>query len=228
MDCNDFREKAMAKRILSNHRMLAQGIRYAIVAMAIALAGCGSKSETVTVATNQAQGSPTTPGTPTTPTTPTTPATPATPVTPVVVGNITSFSASGGNLLIASANTLVAGDVVVISGSATPAYNGVFTIVSATASGFTIAVPFSVSDTISSWSKAGGLIAGCTTNTVAGSAAAVTLPSIGTIPSRFTGVAPLSVFFDLTSTTSPTSFRLSGCPKCRQSSNDTLIHEMGG
>ena len=155
----------MAKRILSNHRMLAQGIRYAIVAMAIALAGCGSKSETVTVATNQAQGSPTTPGTPTTPTTP------ATPVTPVVVGNITSFSASGGNLLIASANTLVAGDVVVISGSATPAYNGVFTIVSATASGFTIAVPFSVSDTISSWSKAGGLIAGCTTNTVAGSAA---------------------------------------------------------
>jgi hypothetical protein len=45
------------------------------------------------------------------------------------------------------------------------------------------------------WQLAGGMISGCATT---GATSAITL---STVPSRFTGVAPLSVFFDATGTT---------------------------
>jgi hypothetical protein len=47
---------------------------------------------------------------------------------------------------------------------------------------------------------------GCTTTTT-GTAGAITLPSMDKVPSRFTGVAPLAVFFDATGTTATATTR---------------------
>ncbi len=115
---------------------------------------------------------------------------------PVVAPNpITAFAnAGGGNVTITSANTLVPGAIVVISG--TTSYNGTFTVVSATATSFTITAPFVANDATGVWIAGGGVIAGCTTT-----GAGITLPAMTAVASRFTGVAPLSVFFDATATT---------------------------
>ncbi len=108
---------------------------------------------------------------------------------------ITAFvNAGGGNLTITSANTLAPGDIVVISG--TTNYNGTFTIVSANATTFTITAAFVANDATGVWTAGGGVIAGCTTT-----GAGITLPAMNTVASRFTGVAPLAVFFDATATT---------------------------
>ncbi len=116
---------------------------------------------------------------------------------PVVTPNpITKFEAAAvpGNVTITSANTLAAGAIVVISG--TTSYNGTFTVVSATATTFDITAAFVADDATGVWIAGGGLIVGCTTT-----GAGITLPAMTTVASRFTGVAPLSVFFDATATT---------------------------
>jgi PKD repeat protein len=117
---------------------------------------------------------------------------------PVVVPNpITAFAdAGGGNVTVTSANTLAPGAIIVISG--TTSYNGTFTVVSATATDFTITAPFVADDATGVWIAGGGVIAGCTTT---GATGVINLPVMTTVASRFTGVAPLSVFFDATATT---------------------------
>ncbi len=175
---------------------------------ACSLAGCGSKSETVTalVAANAPAGATTGGGGGTTGGVVPTPGVVVVPAS----GNIGSFSASGSNVLVTSANTFSAGDVIVISGSTFAAYNKTFTVVSATPSGFTILVAggFAGTDTASSWtSKPAGILAGCSTT---GSTAAITLPlpaALNNIPSRFTGVAPLAIFFDTVGTTATSTVR---------------------
>ncbi len=108
---------------------------------------------------------------------------------------ITAFAdAGGGNLTVTSANTLAPGDIIVVSG--TTNYNGTFTIVSANATSFTIAAAFVANDAAGAWTAGGGVIGGCPTT-----GSGVTLPAMNTVASRFTGVAPLSVFFDATATT---------------------------
>lgn len=116
------------------------------------------------------------------------------PIVPITFP-ITAFAdAGGGNLTVTSANTLAPGDIIVISG--TTNYNGSFTIVSATATSFTIAAPFVANDAAGAWTAGGGVIAACATT-----GAGITLPAMTTVASRFTGVAPLSVFFDASATT---------------------------
>lgn len=116
------------------------------------------------------------------------------PIVPITFP-ITAFAdAGGGNLTVTSANTLAPGDIIVISG--TTNYNGSFTIVSATATSFTIAAPFVANDAAGAWTAGGGVIAACAT-----AGAGVTLPAMTNVASRFTGVAPLSVFFDASATT---------------------------
>jgi hypothetical protein len=117
-----------------------------------------------------------------------------TPPAPPVTFPITAFAdAGGGNVTISSANTLTVGALVLITG--TTNYNGTFTVVAATPSTFTITTPFAGNDATGFWQLAGGMIAGCTTS---GATGAITLSNT---VSRFTGVAPLAVFFDASGTT---------------------------
>lgn len=107
---------------------------------------------------------------------------------------ITAFAdAGGGNVIVSASNTLTTGALVLISG--TTNYNGTFTVLTATATTFTITVPFAGNDATGFWQLAGGMIAGCTTT---GATGAITLSNS---VSRFTGVAPLAVFFDASGTT---------------------------
>lgn len=127
--------------------------------------------------------------------------TPTTPVVPpppaVVLHPITRFAdATGGNVVVTSANSLTAGSIIVISG--TTNYNGTFTVITATSDTFTITAPFVGDDATGAWISGGGVTAGCSS---AGATAAITLPDMATVPSRFTGVAPLAVFFDAKATT---------------------------
>lgn len=120
---------------------------------------------------------------------------------PVVVPNpITGFADNSlvvpGTVTVTSANTLAPGAIIVISG--TTSYNGTFTVVSATAASFTITAPFVANDATGVWVAGGGVIAGCTTT---GATGVIGLPAMTTVASRFTGVAPLSVFFDAINTT---------------------------
>ncbi|MBS0322928.1 MAG: hypothetical protein JSR19_03660, partial [Proteobacteria bacterium] len=88
-----------------------------------------------------------------------------------------------------------------ISGSSTPAYNGTFTVVSATSSSFVITAAFTGTNASSSWTRNGGVLSGCATT---GATGAITLAAT---PSRIVGVAPLAVFFDASATTAPATAR---------------------
>ncbi|HQR03440.1 MAG TPA: PKD domain-containing protein [Rhodocyclaceae bacterium] len=121
---------------------------------------------------------------------------------PPATGNITAFASAGTNLLqVSSNNTLNANDVVTISGSSTPAYNGTFTVVSATSSSFVITAAFTGTNASSSWTRNGGVLPACTTT---GATGAITLAAT---PSRIVGVAPLAVFFDASATTATATTR---------------------
>lgn len=118
-------------------------------------------------------------------------------------GLVTGFAdAGGGNVTVASTTTLAAGAIVAISG--TTSYNGTFTVISATPTAFTITATFDATPQTGIWQLGGGLIAGCTTQ---GATGAITLPDMTTVPARFTGVAPLAVFFDATGTTATATTR---------------------
>ncbi len=157
------------------------------MSMIVVLASClgsggGSDSATVTV---------TTPGAP--------PPTPG----PVLVGaTITSITNPGGvsnvTVNVSGVNPFVAGDVVTIGGTA--AYNGTYTIVSVTPASFVIAPMAGGNETPASATaqSGGGLIPGCVTTVTAGVAGQITLSHT---PNRFSGVAPLAVFFDASATT---------------------------
>jgi hypothetical protein len=131
--------------------------------------------------------------------------TPPVVVPPVVATAITQViddpANPGVQIIMTSPNTLTPGTFIVISGATNPSYNGTFAIVSATATTFTIAAAFVGDDTTAVWQAGGGLIAGCTTT---GGTGAITLSGTA---SRFTGVAPLAVFFDATSTTATATTR---------------------
>ncbi|MBN8474901.1 PKD domain-containing protein [Sulfuritalea sp.] len=118
---------------------------------------------------------------------------PAAPAAPVTFP-ITAIAAGvPGQVTVTSANTLAPGDIIVISG--TTSYNGTFTVVSATATSFTVTAPFVANEAAGAWTAGGGVIAGCPAGV------GITLPAMNTVASRFTGVAPLSIFFDATATT---------------------------
>lgn len=109
------------------------------------------------------------------------------------------FNAGGGNVTVTSANALTTGEIITISG--TTSYNGSFTVSNVTPTSFNIVATFIADDATGSWQLAGGMISGCTTT---GATGAITL---NTVPSRYNGVAPLSVFFDTTATTASTTTR---------------------
>jgi hypothetical protein len=112
----------------------------------------------------------------------------------VANSTITAFAdAGGGNVTVTSANNLTNGMSISISG--TTHYNGSYTISNVTSSRFTIVHAFSGNDATGTWQLTGGMISGCSTNGATGSIA------LANIPSRFMGVAPLSVFFDASNTT---------------------------
>lgn len=117
---------------------------------------------------------------------------------------ITGFAdGGGGTVIVTSANSLTPGAIVIISGTIN--YNGTFTVLSATPGSFVIAAPFAGDDATGFWQAGGGLLAGCTTT---GATGAIQLPDLAGagVVSRFSGVAPLAVFFDVsgTTTTPPT------------------------
>jgi hypothetical protein len=116
------------------------------------------------------------------------------PVTPPATFAISAITNTAGTIVVtaASTSTLVAGDIILISG--TTNYDGTYTIVSANATTFTVAGGVFPDEATGFWQLAGGLIAGCTTT---GMTAAINLVNnLPTSVSRFTGVAPLAVFFD--------------------------------
>lgn len=171
---------SVGERVMSDISTLKSKVRWAIVfaplMLVIWLTGCLSSG-----------------GSDSTPAVVAAPGAPA-PIVPITFPISAFANAGGGNLTVTSANTLAPGDIVVISG--TTNYNGTFTVVSATATTFTVTAPFVANDATGAWTAGGGVIAGCPTT-----GSGVTLPAMTTVASRFTGVAPLSVFFDATATT---------------------------
>jgi hypothetical protein len=113
----------------------------------------------------------------------------------VALSTITGFVNAGGagNVTVTSANNLSSGSIITING--TTNYNGTYTVVSATSTNFVITSSFFTASDSGTWQLGGGMISSCLTT---GSTSAITL---STVPSRFTGVAPLSVFFDASDTT---------------------------
>lgn len=99
-------------------------------------------------------------------------------------------------------NTLTNGAQITISGQ--NSYNGTYTITNKTGTSFDIAKTFVTGTETQTgvWNLAGGMITGCFTTATKGSLTAINLANV---PSRFTGVAPLSVFFDASSTTTDSS-----------------------
>lgn len=113
---------------------------------------------------------------------------------------ITAFANAGsGNVTVTSNNNLSNGAVITISG--TTNYNGVYTIANVTATSFTIVATFVANDATGAWQFAGGMIPGCSTSGATGAIA------LSNVPSRFMGVAPLSVFFDASGSTATATTR---------------------
>jgi hypothetical protein len=119
----------------------------------------------------------------------------------VAPSQITGFVNAGGtgNVTATSLNNLSSGMIVTISG--TTSYNGTYTVVSATSTSFVFAHKFVNASETGSWQMAGGMISGCSTSGATGQI------SLSNNPSRFTGVAPLSVYFDASGTTATTTTR---------------------
>ena len=113
---------------------------------------------------------------------------------------ITSVSSpdGAGHVTFTSANNLTTGAIITISG--TTHHDGTYTIISATGTTFVVSISPQTyaAETFASasWQLAGGMVSGCAT-TGAGASAI----NLSIVPSRFTGVCPLSVFFDASSTT---------------------------
>lgn len=113
---------------------------------------------------------------------------------------ITAFADAGnGNTTVTSANTLSNGAFITIGGTSN--YNGTYTVTNVSSTTFVITKPFIANDATGVWQMAGGMISGCTT---AGNTGAIALANN---PSRFIGVAPLSVFFDAADTTATSTAR---------------------
>ena len=118
----------------------------------------------------------------------------------VIPSAITHFSnAGGGSVTVTSVNALNNGEIITISG--TTNYNNTFTVSNVTATTFNIPAVFNGDDATGSWQMAGGVISGCSTTGATGSIA------LSSVPSRFNGVAPLSVYFDAAGTTATASTR---------------------
>jgi len=121
---------------------------------------------------------------------------------------ISAFAGAAGTVTVtvATPHALTVGDVVIISGPNT--VNGTFTVTATpTATSFSFAtatVP--LAGETGFWQSAGGLIAGCTPTTT-GTAGAITLPSMLTVPGRVSGVAPLAVHFNAVGTTATATAR---------------------
>lgn len=139
----------------------------------------------------------------------------ATPVTGIAPSTTT------GQVTIVANNTLTNGTPIVITGSSIDALNGPNTVIAPTPATFSITTtyvpppvppagtsptPLPAGTTLGVVLAGGGVLPNCTTTTT-GSATAITLPSVTTVPSRFTGVAPLAVFFDATGTTATATTR---------------------
>lgn len=118
-----------------------------------------------------------------------------------VAAAITGFAnAGGGNVTVTAANSSLAnGDTITIYG--TTNYNGTYTVANRTATSFTIVATFVSNDATGVWQRAGGTISGCTTTGATGNI------SLSNVPARFTGVAPLSVFFDASASTATATTR---------------------
>jgi hypothetical protein len=86
---------------------------------------------------------------------------------------------------VTSANTLAPGAIIVISG--TTSYNGTFTVVSATATTFTITAPFVADDATGVWIAGGGVIADCTTT---GATGVVSLPAMTAVAAGLPALRP--------------------------------------
>lgn len=117
-----------------------------------------------------------------------------------VASSITAFADAGsGNVTVISINTLTSGTQITISG--TTSYNGTYIVASRTDAGFVITKAFvngSENET-GYWQLAGGMIYGCSTVATAGNLGAINLANYKA--SRYTGVAPLSIHFDASDTT---------------------------
>jgi len=119
-------------------------------------------------------------------------------VTPSAITHFTD--AVSGNVTVTSANVLTNGAVITISG--TTHYNATYTATNVNATSFSIVATFSGDDATGSWQMAGGMISGCSDTMITGTSGALKLSNV---PSRFNGVAPLSVFFDALGTTATTT-----------------------
>ena len=121
----------------------------------------------------------------------------------VISPTVTAFAdAGGGNVTVTTANTLTNGVIITIGG--TTHYNGNYTVANANHKSFTIVANFKGNDAAGTWHMAGGRISRCSTTATIGKLRAITLSNV---PSRFTGVAPLPVFFDASGTTATATTR---------------------
>ena len=120
-----------------------------------------------------------------------------------VASAITAFSAGpgAGVVTVTTINTVTDGTKITISG--TTHYNGIYTVANRTPTNFTIVAAFQGDDATGFWQVAGGMIYGCSTTSITGNANAINLASYNA--SRYSGVAPLSVFFDASGTISTVS-----------------------
>lgn len=100
---------------------------------------------------------------------------------------------SAGVVTVNSTNALTENAIVTIGG--TTNLNNTYTATNVNSAGFNIAATPVGGSQSGTWALTGGMLPGCSTT---GSTGAITLSNI---PSRFSGVAPLSVFFDATGTT---------------------------
>lgn len=119
----------------------------------------------------------------------------------VAASTITGFVNAGGagNITVTSANNLTGGMIVTISG--TTDYNGTYTVISATSTNFVIQATWVSASQTGTWQLAGGMISGCSTT---GNTGDITLSNV---PARYTGVAPLSVYFNAAGTTATSTTR---------------------
>lgn len=113
----------------------------------------------------------------------------------VNLSNITAFANSndGQHVTVTSANSLINGTNITISG--TTNYNGPYVVSSVTSTTFRIVATYISNDATGTWQSTGGNIPSCSST---GNTGAISLVNQ---PSRYSGVAPLSVFFDASATT---------------------------
>jgi hypothetical protein len=138
---------------------------------------------------------------------PSNPAAPPVFQTQITSGTITAIAnSSAGQVTITAPNTLTNGANIVISGSTN--YNGTYTAINPTSTGFDIVATYvapAAGATNGTFQIGGGLIPGCS-STSTGTAGAISLPTMVSA-TRYSGVAPLAVFFDATTATATATTR---------------------